>query len=43
LVDGLKKSNGVVGMERALKLGREVYGKAVKKQPLRTLLELGSH
>jgi hypothetical protein len=30
-------------MERALKLGRGVYGKAVKKQALRTLLELGSH
>jgi tetratricopeptide (TPR) repeat protein len=43
LVDGLKKNNGAVGMERALKLGRGVYGKAVKKQALRTLLELGSH
>ena len=38
LVEGMKKSSGVLDKERALKLGRGVYGKVVKKQALRTLL-----
>lgn len=43
LVEGSKKTNGSADMERGLKLGRGVYGKAVKKQALRALLELGFH
>ncbi|XP_021747041.1 uncharacterized protein LOC110712888 [Chenopodium quinoa] len=44
LVRKLKKSgNGFAEMERAIKLGRGVYGKIVKKQALRILLELGVH
>ncbi|KAK9277171.1 hypothetical protein L1049_006710 [Liquidambar formosana] len=47
LVEGLKKSGsgggGVVEMERAMKVGRGVYGKVMKKQATRTLLELGLH
>lgn len=35
--------NGVVALERVLKLGRGVYGKIVKKQALRSLLEPGIH
>lgn len=42
VVEKLKKgSGGVVEMERALKLGRGVYGKVVKKQAMKTLLGLG--
>nr|POE59551.1 putative protein lysine methyltransferase set6 [Quercus suber] len=41
LIEGLNKSSGVLDKERALKLGRGVYGKVVKKQALRTLLEIG--
>ncbi|XVF03305.1 hypothetical protein REPUB_Repub04eG0249800 [Reevesia pubescens] len=41
VVKGLKKSGGVVEFERAMKLGRGFYGKVVKKQAMRTLLELG--
>ena len=41
LIEGLNKSSGVFDKERALKLGRGVYGKVVKKQALRTLLEIG--
>ncbi|CAL5428807.1 unnamed protein product [Camellia sinensis] len=45
LMEGLKRSGGggigMVEMERAMKkLGRGVYGKVVKKQAMRTLLEL---
>ena len=44
VVEGLKKSGGgVVEFERAMKLGRGFYGKVVKKQAMRTLLELGIH
>ncbi|KNA06449.1 hypothetical protein SOVF_180940 [Spinacia oleracea] len=44
LVRKLKKSGcGFGEMERAMKLGRGVYGKLVKKQALRILLELGLH
>ncbi|XVE53199.1 hypothetical protein DITRI_Ditri02bG0184700 [Diplodiscus trichospermus] len=45
VVEGLKKSGGggVVEFERAMKLGRGLYGKVVKKQAMRTLLELGIH
>ncbi|KAG6654235.1 hypothetical protein CIPAW_05G131500 [Carya illinoinensis] len=42
-VEGSKKTNGLADMERSLKLGKGVYGKAVKKQALRALLELGFH
>ncbi|KAH1031353.1 hypothetical protein J1N35_043527 [Gossypium stocksii] len=41
VVEGLKKSGGVVEFERAMKLGRGFYGKVIKKQALRTLLEIG--
>ncbi|XVE91524.1 hypothetical protein REPUB_Repub01dG0017100 [Reevesia pubescens] len=46
VVEGLKKSGGSgagggVEFERAMKLGRGFYGKVVKKQAMRTLLELG--
>ncbi|PQM35308.1 uncharacterized protein Pyn_39830 [Prunus yedoensis var. nudiflora] len=42
VVEKLKKGGGgVVEMERALKLGRGVYGKVVKKQAMKTLLGLG--
>lgn len=41
LVEGLKKSDGAMDMEKALKLGRGVYGKVIKKQALRSLLHLG--
>ncbi|XWS34125.1 hypothetical protein CRYUN_Cryun21dG0013200 [Craigia yunnanensis] len=44
VVEGLKRSGGgVVEFERAMKLGRGFYGKVVKKQAMRTLLELGIH
>ncbi|KAJ4961737.1 hypothetical protein NE237_021647 [Protea cynaroides] len=40
-IEGLRKrGGGVYEMERALKLGRGVYGKVVKKQAMRALLEL---
>ncbi|KAG2707103.1 hypothetical protein I3760_05G132800 [Carya illinoinensis] len=42
-VEGSKKTNGLADMERSLKLGKGVYGKEVKKQALRALLELGFH
>ncbi|KZV56960.1 hypothetical protein F511_14968 [Dorcoceras hygrometricum] len=43
-MDGLKRGrfNGAVEMEKALKLGRGVYGKIMKKQALRSLLQFGS-
>ncbi|KAH6832654.1 SET domain protein 35 [Perilla frutescens var. hirtella] len=36
-VEGLRRGgiNGVVEMEKAIKLGRGIYGKVMKKQPLR--------
>lgn len=40
-VEGLKRGggiNGVVEMDKAIKLGRGVYGKVMKKQAMRTLL-----
>ncbi|KAJ7953842.1 Histone-lysine N-methyltransferase [Quillaja saponaria] len=37
--EGMKKNGGLIGMERALKLCRGVYGKIVKKQAMRTLLD----
>ncbi|OIW10284.1 hypothetical protein TanjilG_28035 [Lupinus angustifolius] len=41
LMEDLKKiGGGVVEMEKALKLARDVYGKVVKKKAMRTLLEL---
>lgn len=43
VVEGLKKSEGGIGvveLERVMKLGRGFYGKVVKKQAMRTLLEL---
>ncbi|KAF8399507.1 hypothetical protein HHK36_015374 [Tetracentron sinense] len=44
VVEGVKKSGaGLMEMERAMKLGRGVYGKVVKKQAMRALLELGLH
>ncbi|KAL2904017.1 hypothetical protein RDABS01_002727 [Bienertia sinuspersici] len=44
LIRKLKKSKcGFGEMERAIKLGRGVYGKVVKKQAMRLLLELGAH
>ncbi|KAI9085423.1 hypothetical protein K1719_032584 [Acacia pycnantha] len=42
-MEEMKKNGGggrLVEMEKALKLAREVYGKVVKKQAMRTLLEL---
>ncbi|OMO71855.1 hypothetical protein COLO4_27999 [Corchorus olitorius] len=41
VVEGLKKNGGIVEFERAMKLGRGFYGKVVKKQAMRNLLELG--
>ncbi|XVF85900.1 hypothetical protein PTKIN_Ptkin17bG0155000 [Pterospermum kingtungense] len=41
VVEGLKKNGGVVEFERAMKLGRGLYGKVVKKQAMRSLLEIG--
>ncbi|XP_073300664.1 methyltransferase FGSG_00040 [Primulina huaijiensis] len=43
-MDGLKRGgiNGVVEMEKTLKLGRGVYGKIMKKQALRSLLQFGT-
>ncbi|XP_050374071.1 methyltransferase FGSG_00040 [Argentina anserina] len=44
VVEKLKKGNGgssVVEVERALKLGRGVYGKVMKKQAMKSLLGLG--
>ncbi|KAL6192787.1 hypothetical protein ACLB2K_033873 [Fragaria x ananassa] len=44
VVEKLKKGNGgssVVEIERALKLGRGVYGKVMKKQAMKSLLGLG--
>ncbi|KAF9611383.1 hypothetical protein IFM89_032052 [Coptis chinensis] len=45
VLEVLKKNGGggIVEMERAMKLGRGVYGKVVKKQALRALFELYSH
>ena len=46
VVDGLKKGGaggGVVEFDRAMKLGKGFYGKVVKKQAMRTLLEIGIH
>ncbi|CAK9316724.1 unnamed protein product [Citrullus colocynthis] len=46
LVERFKRNStngGVLEMERVLKLGRGVYGKVMKKQALRNLIELGSH
>ncbi|KAF9623698.1 hypothetical protein IFM89_003843 [Coptis chinensis] len=45
VLEVLKKNGGggIVEMERAMKLGRGVYGKVVKKQALRALFELCSH
>lgn len=42
VVEEMKKNGGggIVEMEKAIKLAREVYGKVVKKQAMRTLLEL---
>lgn len=43
LSEKLKKNgNGVVALERALNLGKGVYGKMVKKQAMRSILEHGS-
>ncbi|MED6180287.1 hypothetical protein PIB30_008783 [Stylosanthes scabra] len=43
MVEELKKNGGsgssLVGMEKALKLARDVYGKVVKKQAMKTLIE----
>ncbi|GAB2297181.1 hypothetical protein Dimus_031294 [Dionaea muscipula] len=44
LIERLKKRkgcNGVMDVEKVLKLGRGLYGKVMKKQALRKLLELG--
>ncbi|KAK8522884.1 hypothetical protein V6N13_115833 [Hibiscus sabdariffa] len=46
VVEGLKKrgggsGGGVVEFERAMKLGRGIYGKVIKKQAMKTLLEIG--
>ncbi|XP_022775778.1 uncharacterized protein LOC111317607 [Durio zibethinus] len=43
VVERLKQNGGVgvVEFERAMKVGRGIYGKVVKKQAMRTLLELG--
>ncbi|KAL0538874.1 hypothetical protein IC582_023041 [Cucumis melo] len=46
MVERFKRNNndnngGVMEMEKVLKLGRGVYGKVMKKQALRCLLELG--
>ncbi|XP_057949139.1 methyltransferase FGSG_00040 [Malania oleifera] len=44
VVEGLRRrGGGLVEMERAIKLGRGVYGKLVKKQAMKTLLEIGLH
>ncbi|CDP00361.1 unnamed protein product [Coffea canephora] len=47
LMKGLKRSGkvggGVMEMERAMKLGRGIYGKVMKRQALRTLLQPGTH
>lgn len=47
LMEGTKRSgnigNGVMEMERAMKLGRGIYGKVMKRQALRTLLQLSIH
>ncbi|PON54148.1 N-terminal acetyltransferase A, auxiliary subunit [Parasponia andersonii] len=40
LLERLKKSGGVVEAEKALKLGRGLYGKVMKKQAMKTLLDL---
>ncbi|XP_022151079.1 uncharacterized protein LOC111019101 [Momordica charantia] len=36
-----KNNGGVMEMDRVLKLGRGIYGKVMKKQALRSVLELG--
>lgn len=36
-----RRGGGMVEMERAMKLGRGVYGKVVKKKAMKTLLGLG--
>ncbi|KAL3823959.1 hypothetical protein ACJIZ3_019988 [Penstemon smallii] len=40
-IEGLKRNgiNGVVEMEKGMKLGRGVYGKIMKKQAMRTLIQ----
>lgn len=44
LIRKLRKCGGGFGeMERAIKLGRGVYGKIVKKQAMRILLDFGIH
>ncbi|KAM7268984.1 hypothetical protein ACFE04_024481 [Oxalis oulophora] len=44
VINGLKRNrsggNNVLEMERAVKIGRGIYGKIMKKQAMRTLLEL---
>ncbi|XAR65215.1 Histone-lysine N-methyltransferase [Bertholletia excelsa] len=44
LMEGLKRNGsgvgGNIGMERAMKIGRGIYGKVMKKHAMRTLLEL---
>ncbi|KDP41229.1 hypothetical protein JCGZ_15636 [Jatropha curcas] len=39
LIEGLKRNGNVVEMERLMRLGRGIYGKVVKKQALRHLLD----
>ncbi|XP_058096383.1 methyltransferase FGSG_00040 [Magnolia sinica] len=41
VVDTWKKGGVVVDMERAMRLGRGVYGKMMRKKAIRALLELG--
>ncbi|KAG8366370.1 hypothetical protein BUALT_Bualt17G0072700 [Buddleja alternifolia] len=43
-LEGLKRSgiNGVVEMEKGMKFGRGIYGKVMKKQAMRTLLQFGN-
>ncbi|KAI3467319.1 hypothetical protein Pfo_023982 [Paulownia fortunei] len=43
-LEGLKRggiNGGVVEMEKSMKLGRGIYGKVMKKQAMRTLLQFG--
>ncbi|KAJ8629275.1 hypothetical protein MRB53_022598 [Persea americana] len=43
VAEGLKRGGGVAEMERAMRLGRGFYGKVMKKQAMRALLELDIH
>ncbi|OVA12204.1 SET domain [Macleaya cordata] len=44
VVDGLRRNGGgVMEMEKAMKLGRYVYGKVMKKNAMKALLELSIH